>query len=95
MPIDLFAGLPITDYPAGPSGASGFRRAAVWFLRRRSRSGMGACGPPIRLYRAATRAPGRAVRANGVRKVTFRDAEGNEFSFGGARCEGDDATREW
>ena len=56
---------------------------------------MGACGPPIRQYRAATRAPGRAARANGVRKVTFRHAEGNEFSFGGARCEGDDATREW
>jgi len=56
---------------------------------------MGACEPPIRQYRAATRAPGRAARANGVRKVTFRLAEGNEFSFGGARYEGDDATREW
>jgi hypothetical protein len=110
MTLDLFAGIPVTDYAAALPLVRAVLRRASLVPAERHRGGMGGGRAPLHLYRAG---PGRAGNAlvlsfvddiddrvaeiarrgiepakretydNGVTKVIYRDAEGNEISFGG------------
>jgi predicted enzyme related to lactoylglutathione lyase len=111
MPIDLFAGIPVTDYAAAlewyerlfgsPPSFVPTDTEAVWelaehrfvFIEQRAEHAGHARhlvfvdDLDARVVQIAGRglAPvERETYANGVRKVAYRDADGNEFGFGGA-----------
>jgi hypothetical protein len=74
--VELFAGLPVSDY----------ERAPAWYERLLG-------GPPTFLPNATEAVwelAGRGIDpaeqeiySNAVRKVTYRDPDGNEIGFGG------------
>jgi catechol 2,3-dioxygenase-like lactoylglutathione lyase family enzyme len=72
MPIDLFAGIPVTDYAA----------ALAWYERI---FGSTPSFVPTDTEAVWELAPAeRETHSNGVRKAAYRDPDGNEFGFGGA-----------
>ncbi len=111
MPIELFAGIPVTDYAAArewyerlfgsPPSFCPTDTEAVWELaehrfvfieRRPERAGharhlLFVDNLDARIEEIAGRGLAPAEQesyANGVRKVAYRDPDGNEFGFGGA-----------
>lgn len=115
MPLDLFAGIPVTDYVAAlawyerlfgsPPSFVPNATEAVWELaehrfvfieRQPERAGYArhlvfVDDLDALVARIAGRGLAPAKRetyANGVRKVTFRDPDGNGFGFGGAASTG-------
>lgn len=114
MELDLFAGIPVSDYQAAlpwyerllGSEPTFFAHAteAVWELAEHrflyidedaehaghARHTVFADDLDARVSEIAGRGIEPAERetySNGVRKVTFRDADGNEIGFGGAPAE--------
>jgi predicted enzyme related to lactoylglutathione lyase len=110
MTLDLFAGIPVTDYPAalpwyerlfgGPPSFLPNDIEAVWemaehryvyIVQQPGRAGNALVLSFVddledRVAEIARRGiePGRRESpASGVTKVTYRDPEGNEISFGG------------
>jgi len=110
MALDLFAGIPVTDYAAalpwyerlfgGPPSFRPNDTEAVWTVaehrhiyiaQQPERAGNGLVLSFVddledRVAAIAGRGIETAQRetyGNGVTKVTYRDAEGNEISFGG------------
>lgn len=111
MALDLFAGIPVDDYPAalawyerllgsGPA-FSPHDTEAVWELAEHryvfieqlpehaghARHTIFVDDLETRVAQAAERGVEPAKRgtySNGVRKITYRDPEGNEIGFGGA-----------
>ncbi len=71
MTVDLFAGLPVSDY----------QRALTWYERL--------LGSEPAFLPNATEAVWELAehRWNGVRKVIYRDPDGNEIGFGGGPLE--------
>lgn len=112
MPTDLFAGIPVTDYPAAlvwyerlfgsPPSFFPNEIEAVWqlaehqfvFVEQRH-EGAGHARHLLfvddldaRMARIAERGLTPAQQetyTNSVRKVTYRDPDGNEFGLGGAQ----------
>jgi hypothetical protein len=66
MALDLFAGIPVSD----------FARALDWYERPMAATAARGIGPAE-----------RETYPNGVRKVTYRDPDGDEIGFGGAPLE--------
>jgi catechol 2,3-dioxygenase-like lactoylglutathione lyase family enzyme len=114
MALDLFAGIPVSDYAAalpwyerllgGPPTFVAHPTEAVWELADHrflyvdedpGRAGNAVVtmfvddlGDTVRAVAARGIEPaGQETYANGVRKVTYRDADGNEVGFGGAPAE--------
>jgi hypothetical protein len=114
MTLDLFAGVPVSDYEAARLwyerlfGAEpafvAHETECVWELAEHryvfivedaERAGnavhtifAGELDPLVAEIGARGIAPqSRETYANGVRKVTYRDADGNEIGFGGAPAE--------
>jgi catechol 2,3-dioxygenase-like lactoylglutathione lyase family enzyme len=110
MTLDLFAGIPVSDYPAalawyerlfgGPPAFTPHDAESVWELAEHRY--VYVVHLPERAGHAVhlafvddldARVAGIAVRGieparqeaydNGVRKITYRDADGNEIAFGG------------
>jgi hypothetical protein len=120
MTLDLFAGIPVTDYAAtlpwyerllgGPPTFVAHSTEAVWELADHrfvyvvedaDRAGRALVTVFVDdLDAAVTAIAGRGIEpamketyGNGVRKVTYRDTDGNEVGFGGAPREpGPDST---
>lgn len=115
MTIDLFAGIPVSDYPAAlawyerlfgsppafePNDSESVWEVAehryVYVVHLPERAGHAlhtvfTSDFDVRLSGIVERglAPARReVYDNGVRKATFRDPDGNEFSFGGSPSAG-------
>jgi catechol 2,3-dioxygenase-like lactoylglutathione lyase family enzyme len=111
MPLDLFAGIPVSDYAAAlqwyerlfgsPPSFLPNDTEAVWELAEHRfvfiELQVEHAGHARHLMfvddleRLVTEVSGRGLTpaaretyANGVRKVAYRDADGNEFGFGGA-----------
>lgn len=111
MTVDLFAGIPVTDYAAalpwyekllgGPPSFLPHETEAVWEMAEHrsvyivqlpERAGNAVLTLFVddldaRIGQIAERGLEPAQRetyGNGVRKITFRDADGNEIGFGGA-----------
>lgn len=110
MALDLFAGIPVTDYAAalpwyekllgGPPSFFPHETEAVWevaehrsvyIVQLPERAGNAVLTLFVddldaRLEQIAERGLEPAQRetyGNGVRKITYRDADGNEIGFGG------------
>ncbi|SHI13750.1 VOC family protein [Streptomyces sp. 3214.6] len=116
MTVDLFAGIPVNDFPAAlawyerlfgnPPVFFPNDKEAVWelaehrYLYIEQRTGHHAGHALHTLFVddldariAAVTARGltptrRETYANGVRKITYRDPDGNEIGFGGAPTAG-------
>src|SRR3984885_16247215 len=113
MALDLFAGIPVTDYAAAlpwyeqffgrPASFLPNDTEAVWevaehryiyIVQEPERAGRALVLSYVddlddRVAKIARRGIEPAVREtydNGVTKVIYRDAEGNEISFGGQGC---------
>ncbi|MFG3660894.1 VOC family protein [Streptomyces sp. NPDC047706] len=111
MAVDLFAGIPVNDYPAAldwyerllgsPAAFVPNDREAVWELAEHRYVYIelrpGRAGHALHtvfvddLDARIAGITGRGVEptsretySNGVRKVTYRDPDGNEIGFGGA-----------
>ncbi|WP_433465776.1 VOC family protein [Spirillospora sp. CA-128828] len=111
MALDLFAGIPVTDYSAalpwyerffgGPPSFLPNDIEAVWevaehryvyIVQDPERAGnalmlsfVDDLGDRVaEISRRGIEPAKRETYANGVAKVTYRDAEGNEISFGGS-----------
>lgn len=111
MTLDLFAGIPVDDYPAAlawyerllGSGPAFFPHdtEAVWTLAEHryvyivqlpehaghARHTIFVDDLEARVAQAAERGvepANQETYSNGVRKVTYRDPDGNEIGFGGA-----------
>jgi predicted enzyme related to lactoylglutathione lyase len=112
MALDLFAGIPVTDYRAALpwyerlfGGQPSFRpndTEAVWemsehryiyIVQQPERAGNALVLSFVddlddrvaQIARRGIEPANRETYDNGVTKVTYRDAEGNEISLGGAR----------
>ena len=110
MPLDRFAGIPVTDYAAalpwyerffgGPPSFRPNDTEAVWELaghryayivQAPERAGnalvlsfVDDLGDRVAgIARRGIEPANRETYGNGVTKVTYRDADGNEISFGG------------
>jgi hypothetical protein len=82
MTIDLFAGVPVRDYTSAAAWYERLLGAPPSFLPNDTEGDFDA-----RISQIAERGLEPAERetyANGVRKATFRDPDGNEIGFGGA-----------
>lgn len=111
MPIDLFAGIPVTDYAAAlawyerlfgsPPSFVPNASEAVWelaehrfaFIEQRPEHAGHARhlvfvedldALVAQIAERGLAAAEQETYANGVRKVTYRDPDGNEFGYGGA-----------
>jgi hypothetical protein len=111
MTLDLFAGIPVTDYTAalpwyerffgGPPSFLPNDTEAVWnvaehryiyIVQQPERAGNALVLSFVddlddrvaEMARRGLEPAKRETYENGVTKVTYRDAEGNELSFGGA-----------
>jgi len=85
MSIDLFAGIPVRDYTAAVAWYERLLGARPSFLPNDTEAVWELADARISQIAERGLEPAEhGTYANGVRKATFRDPDGNEIGFGGA-----------